>query len=421
MDIAGYRMLAGILKSEWVRRIAEPHMAGQTSGQPSDAPFAPDAAAIRQALKARGGEWNLDAEGGCQPENLDLLITEMIAAGIHRAGPDSPELEAFAARDAKTRNLLAGGELEQEREYHLARSLWLQNHNAMGDLLLMLEQVRLKNAHIRWEFLVRFGDDYLALKEASARHDRLRLMIDLREAMPLLSDEAIEKMADEAEQDIRRRLALLRLDVLLAPALAKPRGSGSSAMIKDLGQCRRESKRILREIWMLLHPDRLQRHEKFQALTEAQKETLQHLWSRTMEVTPEEVGYREEQMGYQYRPLMVLETILADARAILEHAGIDVDVRTLIQGNTLEERIVWLKSDMARQGGEIESIRAEIKALMESRDAVHHRSVLNASPEQQEIIRKEMRERTRRLRQEAEDMEARLAAMRKTSPRESKQ
>lgn len=421
-----YQTLALILKGHWEQHLSENISVSWDAAEKNrpecidtdacKASFQPDSNRIYDAMETRA-EWS--GMDGYSREAFEELVREMILADIHQVGIDSLEFKAFAARETENHALQSSLSKEEEQDLRILKSYWLQNQNIIGDLLLAREQVRLKNAHIRWQFLKRFGATYLDLKTTAARHDRLRLKLDLLEAMPMLTDEELERMSGDTAEETARRLALLRLDVLLAPSLAKPLGSNTACVVTGLGRLRRESKRILREIWMLIHPDRLERHGCCHLLTVAQREKLNTLWMQVMEVRPEEVGFMEEQLGFQYRPLMVLENILSDVRAVLRNAGIDTDTRMIIEGATLEEQQQWLKNAINRQDLEIDAIRAEIKTLMENRETGHQSAMMSADPGTQENAEKDMIERTGRLQAEADALEASLENLRR-GPTEGK-
>ncbi len=174
---------------------------------------------------------------------------------------------------------------------------------------------------------------------------------------------------------------------------------------KDLADYRGECKRVLRELWLLLHPDKLEHHPAYSELTDAQKRKLRELWHDVMAIRSEELGFDSSQLGHDYRSLPILLDARDTARAILANSGIDTDVQLIIRGDTLGEQLDWLTEATARLEHEIDNVQAQMKALLEDEAMQEKVAFLGCSSDQQERVRGEMRARTREYRREADDLQ----------------
>jgi chaperonin cofactor prefoldin len=180
---------------------------------------------------------------------------------------------------------------------------------------------------------------------------------------------------------------------------------------EEFSRYRQECKRVLRELWLLIHPDLLQHHPAYEQLTEGQKEQLGKLWHRIMRIRPEELGFDPGVIGYNNRSLEILLDALASAKAILAHSGLDTETSLIIEGETLFEQVAWLQRATDRLEHEIENVQAELKTLLEQDDIWDKSALLACSPEQQEKARAEMLERAEEYRQQADTLEVHMSTL----------
>ena len=332
----------------------------------------------------------------------------MILADIHLVGIDSLEMQAFIKREQKSSELVQNASKEVEEEFWIVKNDWMQCHEEMGNLLMLTEQIRLKNAHIKWEFMLVFGKEYFELKTESIRYDKIKLKVELFDSLQVSTMEELEQMVAEIETNMDMELTNLRMEILLAPCLHKTECETTIISPGELGKHHKECKRILREIWLLAHPDRLMNQKAYENLTESQQQKLKELWNKAMRIRPMEIGFQDSQFGYTYRSSLVLEEILISIKAILENAGIDTDINLIIKGETLKDQLAWIKNSIEKLDREIEIVRAEIKALIENKDIAKKAALLATSPAQQEIAKKEMQEQSKHLKNEADRLKTYL-------------
>jgi len=405
-----YRTIALVLKQEWEQFLycevgIEP---GSDSADidPNDYKdrFYPDTETIYCRI-----EKQFKDEGGFQysRQTFHTLVHEMILSDMHRAAGNSPELVSFIKDTVKSIELLDTSTDEQKEQFWTSKFSWIQAQESLGENILLLERRRLENANIMRQWLMFFGEAEIELKTQSMRLDKYSFQIEMLEADPALSRQELDQLAAEAEELSKQQLEDLRLQVLLGPCLAKG-GHGPSASPGQCTQYRKELKKILRELWLLLHPDVLQNNASYGRLTELQKEKLKELWHATMQIRPEELGYRENQIGYEYRSIAVLRDLLATAKTILEKAGIDINTRYIIQGETLDEQIDWLRNEISRLELESENVRAELKVLLEDPSIIEKSTLLSCSLEQQEKVQADMLKQAEKIKQEADAAEQTL-------------
>lgn len=197
------------------------------------------------------------------------------------------------------------------------------------------------------------------------------------------------------------------MQVLLAPHLTKPCLEGLSGSDR-LTTFRKEQKKVLRDLWLLLHPDQLHNNPSYNSLTESQKKQLKDLWHTAMQIRPEEVGFQKNQIGYAYRSLPLLQDVLATAKTILEHAGIDTDTRYLIKGDTIDEQLGWLQNEINRLELESAQVQAELKILLEDQALLEKTFLISCLPEQQDAVKVEMLKHAEMIGKKADEQEGYL-------------
>ncbi|MBI4601923.1 MAG: hypothetical protein HY721_08170 [Planctomycetes bacterium] len=427
LDLELCRRLALLLKWDWERLVAtQGGDGGAEKGAPLRAPyplelarglkgrFRPDGVRLHEALEEHGARL---AEQGYDLWRLQGLVDEILHVDLHFAANDGPELAAFAVREAARRRVLQGASSGEQDRYWRAHSSWLALEDRLAEDLLFLEERRLENAHVHHLWLQAFGDAYLELERESVRLESAERRLNLLKADPALDEDGLERMVAEIEARRRRELEDLSLEASLASVTRQPRGEGSLSA-EEVSAFRAESKRLLREIWLLIHPDKLARHPGAEKLTPAQRDHLQGLWVQLMAVGRDELGFSKGQMGYSYRSHEVLHDILHTAREILANAGCDLETRKLPAGVTLDEQVRWLEDRACRLEGEIDEVKAQLRVLLEDPGLKDKLLLLESPPREQERIAKEMRERAQGYRERAEELEREIEAVLATrSPR----
>jgi len=412
-----YQCLVLLLKNEWeshlINNIGEDWEVIADSGYENiniaewKNKFNPDTNSLYKTFRRYGSKVKL---GNYSKANFYMLVQEMILVDLHIAALGCPEVENFILRKKKSDNILKNCTLEEKENFWEIKSTWLQHQNTLEDLLLVLEQCRLHNAHVDWEFLFKFGENYLKLKMAIMRNDLIKLKMELQEVMQFSKLNDLEELILEVQKNMEVKLEELRTKIAFAPIHYKS-DLGVALSISDESNYRRKAKKLLRKIWRLVHPDILANDSSYQKMTESQKQKLAQLWAQAMKIRPEEVGFTEAQFGYNYRSIVVLEEILEQIKNIFKYAGLDIDPNLIIHGDTVSKQTEWLKKAIEKQDAEISFVHAEIKVLMEDRETIEKRRVLDVPEDQQQDIADGMLLEAKNLNLTSEKLEKELMAM----------
>ena len=402
-----YQTLALILKKAWAVLLKENPSFNVTDLMPElKYRFNPDTGSLFDAFE-RQDAWA--SREGYAMETFDTLVQEMILADIHLAAFNSKEIGKFTENARRPLRLFNGCAKEQIEDFWTQKSTWLQMQETLSENLLLLERRRLENANITHKWMMIFGKVYLELQQQVQRYRLLNLRVELLETDPDLSRRELDEKVQGVAREMEKKLKNLKLQVLTAPYLFKKRKAGE-AVFSKISEFRAEQKKILRELWLLLHPDQLRNKKEYAKLTEKQQQQLKALWHKTMEIRMEEIGFDEDQVGFEYRSLYVLTDVLDTARKILENAGIETDVRFIINGETIEEQLEWLTDSIKRLEFETENVVAELKALFEDREILEREALLASPPKKQEEVKSEMIHHSKKYAKDAGLLEEKLEA-----------
>ena len=423
MHLEFYHTLALALKAEW-----EPFLAHRMDWQPGTGKslrsilldekvaqvnkdyFNPDTTAIFQLFEGHGQQ---ASAAGYSLKGFDTLVQEMILNDMHLRSNNAPELEAFIRRVATQQKLLKEATDQQHQEFWVAKSTWFELQEELGEQLLLLENCRLHNAHIFQKWMAVFGNAYIELKEHIYRLKNLELQVFLKEANPGLSREALEKKVAKKNAEWQKELERQKLEaahaasnVALADIHLRPIGGIDE---KKIVEHNRKCKQTLLKLRFLLHPDKLMLNPAYDNLTDKQKQYLEDLGRKILEVKLGELT-GPFIFGSSHRSLTRFQEALDEAKTILANAGLDINPRLVIQGETIEEQLEWLKQSIERLEEEIESVKGELRVLMEDPD-IREKSDMLVHPEEHERLKAEMMERAKQYRDEGKKLEEQLVSL----------
>jgi len=379
---------------------------------------APIGALVEKAMEMMRGEgirWLLHA--GYTPESFDTLVQSMLLAKLNWVATDSPELEQFKRKAVEEVVIWNLGTAEEREEYWILKQTRLQLLMELDETLLMIESVRLKNARVDYEYLKIFGGLELECKEARLRCWELEQKIILKNLSPSATEEEVEQMLLEKKKELENEVARLKEKVKVASSLDQVRdifkvttlllGSGKEISEKERAEYLQKCKKLLREIFLKTHPDSLKNNPVYAKLTPKQKKELAEAFAKAQEIKETELSYSAEFIESQYRTLNTLQAILDQVNAILENAGIDIDIRLEIKGETLRERLAWLKEEIDRLEGMIQAAKVQLYALLEDEDIARKRSVLG-DPTIHDQLKETLKAETKKHKKRAEELEAEL-------------
>jgi hypothetical protein len=418
-----YRALNLVLKGEWELVQAERSGWRPNNGMPLEAVlhsaagsiphvvndnFNPDTHVLFCLFEEHGAA---ATQAGYDPESFDTLVQEMIMAEMHVVANRSPELRHFSERSARTVEAMNQATAEQKQEFWLLKCQWLEQNQSLGELLLVLEKRRLANANVRQRWLAAFGKEWFGLEQQAGRVEDLSRRLAFKRMHPELSLEGLD--AAMAEDEATRAAELERLEFEISLGLPDHTADVGGAVLseKEVAEYVRRSKKLLRELFFLVHPDGLRRQPAFGKLTEKQQDRLKGLWQRVMVIRHNELNWPARFLAHDMRPLFVLEQMLAEAKAVLDMAGLETEVSTVIQGDTLAEQTDWLKRAICQIEDGQEIARGELKTLMEDRDVLEQQAMLACPEQKQADLKQQMLRKTEEYREQADKLGGELAAL----------
>lgn len=407
MGLSFYRILALVLKNLQERNDWENEDEGHDSDR--DGLFLSEPALMRIYYLFEQSD-GLAQKSGYHWPLFKTLVHEMITTRMHRVANNSPELHAFVERMKNSSDLLREGTDEEKETYLLMKNKWLHLQDELGNCLTLLEQRRLENANIRRAWMAEFGREYCTMQEQIKRLEGLQLKCDLLKADPGLSAEELEDLVMQAEKSRQSFLEKIRLEVQFS-SIVKGCIRITAVDNGEFQKFRKNYKKILRKIWLVMHPDQLQNNPVYRRLTELQKEFLHQLWNELMEIRPEELGYAPEQVGYEHRDIERLEEILETAEKILANAGIDTNAWFIIQGDTLDEQVQWLQKASERLEREIELVKIELRILLEDKGMREKLAMIKGSADQKSLIKAEMQRRAQQAASDADHAQSEFAML----------
>ncbi len=360
-----HRLIALVVKGEWERYVSPRLSAGKTV----EDIFSEGLSAIRDlssgfsmAIDAAGlyrlfeGDGRLASSNGYDEKDFRDLVRHMILAEVHLFAGQSPELANFVTGEEAQRALLKGVSADAAEEFWKKKRFWIELENEVGGLLLKLEQQTLRNRKVHRKWMSIFGHVYIPLVESEYRFTSLTYRIRCKEEDPNLSLEELEELEEENRQVEEEHLARLKKNAL-AIRMDLPGPGGMPLDDEEMDEYEKECKKLLRKIWRLTHPDRIEQ-EKF---TPEQKKKLRAYFE-------EAVPYQDrgtlddEEVVLAMRSLEALQDLLAKVEAVWKSMGIDCNEQSVIQGETLTEQFAWLDARIIALEEESGQVRAELMA-----------------------------------------------------------
>ena len=348
-------------------------------------------------------------EAGYSRDSFYLLFDEMIGGQLYKFSRHSPEVENFIERALKEKALLAQEASEElHHKFQQKKRLFLSLNDELGNRLLYLEKIRLRNAntHFNWHGI--FGMEFVKLSEIRMRLDIVQRKMALLDQHPEYSHDDLDQKLAKSIKEEQSGMNALKLEVAYAKrGLIFPDGSTGLSQ-GELDDFRKESKQVLREIFTMLHPDVLQHNPDFCRLTQSQQQKLKMLWDEVMALKEDEVGFAQVCVGHNIRNPHMLKSIREQAKSILANAGVDTDTRLIIQGDTLAEQLDWLENAIKSTQDHIMIAQAEQKALLDDHICREREIMLQWPKAKQEELSDHYAAQGKKLEKEVIRLEAEL-------------
>ena len=383
-----YETLFFVLKADYLRQV-DMEIAGGSEENPSGQRcFTPDSEEYHRILHMYLIYSVLNT--GMEKNDFDLLVHEMAENYLYNYSIESQKVvDLFQTRFEK----------KHER--------WIMLQDELGDRTLYLEKIRLHNASINFKFMETFGKEYVPMVEQEARLDILSRKKALLEMYPDISSSDLDEKLREHLEEKEKHLKALEAEAAFAGrGEIYPDKSLQALSYEQDKQYRQESKKILREIFLLIHPDVLRQNPEYNKLSDCQRTSLNNIWHEVMALREEEIGFASTCRGHELRSVVTLMDKLDLVRSIINNAGLDTDPRFVIQGKTLYERLGWIERSIRSIEVAISSLEAEQKVLYED-DVVSERKTQISWPESmKDELKKYYLKKNNEYESEADEIEA---------------
>lgn len=407
MHLDCYRTLALVLKGEWERYFGYTLKGWRTNNarnlflidilkgtteqemRQANSKFSPNTQDIFDLLELHG---KIASGAGYTGSNFESLVREMIHGEYHWVGQDNKTLAHFIATETERMHRLREGNAEEQQAFWLARCSWTQLQADLDDLHVRIENTRLANREAERQWLAVFGDLELELEKLEAKIWSLERRILIKQNDPALGLEAVDNLLAADEKMRQKLLEDLRFMVGIAPFLQKADLCGTAAGPEQKNDYQRECKQLIRQIYTLIHPDHLENHPKYHDLTDRQREELKTILLACLEIRPEELGVPKGFIEHDMRTPDGLRRVLERVELILEKAGIDIKIDAEIQGETIQEQLVWLEEACQKLEKDHQAGRSTLKAMMENAD-IRQKLALLDLPEQHDKVREDIRKK----------------------------
>jgi len=356
---------------------------------------------LYRLLESRGG---LASKHGYDEKELRDFINHMVLSDAHLFAGKSPELVNFIAVEEAQRNLLKGAPPEAVEEFWKKKRIWIELENEVDGFLLMLEEQTLRNRKSQREWMSVFGDIYIPLLESEYLYNSLNFRIGRKTEEPELSMNDLDALEEENRRLQKEHLAKLKKDAL---SIKKnlPGPGGIPLDIEEMDEYEQECKKLLRKIWRLTHPDRIEQ-EKF---TPEQKKKLRAYFE---EAVPYQEGglLDDEEIALSMRSLYALKDLLAKVEAVWKSMGLDCYEQSVIQGESLAEQCAWLEKRISELEEEEAQLRVDLMAAANDPEFREMDACL-VSPEQIGKISEELKSKLDRYNEWNQILESRLAEL----------
>lgn len=375
-----------------------------------------------ERMRESGIRWLVEARYG--PEAFDTLVQRMLLDRIHWVATDSRELAHFSRKAVEEIVIWVTGTEEERQRYWMLNQARLQLLLDLDELYLQIERKQLENERVHYKYLNVFGEYEIALKEAMYRHYELEQKVLLKQVDPELSSDELDEQIRAKIEEMEDQLDELKQQAAWAPVIDKaddetlvyiPGIGGVPIGPEEKQEYLEKCKKLLRQIHLLVHPDRLQHDPVYAKLTPEQKDELDRIMKETSKIKARDLLRPSSFIESRYRSPDELQSILDRIKTILRNAGIDTEPDLEVPGETLPERLRWLEKDIERQERYLDSAKVELQALMTS-DDIRQKQAILANEAQHEEIKNELQQKTDEYNEKADELQAELDKLMEEAP-----
>ena len=405
-NIGAYRSLGLLLKADWQAEEARGTACGETPGR-----WRPwnDAARFAKHLPAA------DASDG--NVDIELLLLEQCALSCHLIGLD--DVAVLAKRHQQTGELLADAPVSERQSFTNDKRQWLRDELQIDELLDLRQQLVAELECTRMQYLSIIGTVVVELVEAAQRLALMRYRLALNDPTMTI-DELNQRLLEDLELPEGERLAVhlepeLRL-ALRDTAQQLRRDRQALCHITDLwtfGRARpasqedqRSAARLFRKLARMLHPDALQQHKDYHAISLENRRRLADIWYDASATHGTRIHLSQDKL---LNYLQHLQAWIAEVERILRHLSFHAPSR-LIAGDTLVEMHADLRQAMLDAQRCLHAVRGDIAALEFDPQHEEYRRVIALDADGRLAERARVAALTERWNQVAGELEAQLAS-----------
>jgi hypothetical protein len=280
--------------------------------------------------------------------------------------------------------------------------------DSLGRKLLERAEEQKHLTRIRIEWIKRYGRLYHELEGQRVRVEIASKRLELLETVaPGASPEEIDELLRDAADRMERELEEIDGEISLAES-SEPLWLPTIGGVVDEDQLtahREQIKSVLMELWLLLHPDRLEQHPAYHLLSPQLRQELEEIRRRTPPPRAAELRYSPNQVGYHLPNLGTLLLDLNRARQLLAVAGLPLNDNPSRE-MTPEERTHELEGELDFLRQALREAEIELIRLREDPETIGMRHDLQ--PEVREGAQARLEQRIAQYRAEADSLEAEL-------------
>lgn len=285
------------------------------------------------------------------------------------------QLQMYATSGNNWKNYIAEKENEvinSSTEYWKVKINKTELETEIGDLFLKYETLKKQNYKTKMQWLQQFGKAFIACQQLKIQRDILRNGLNLRETNKELSDEELYGLAKEKTNDSQKKLEELHGEHEKARNLKK--STMQSIPLEKYNAYKKEIKKTLREIWRLTHTD----VTDLENFSDEERQLLSGYFAKAMEIY-EHTGFDDDSDEIS---LFKLRDMLNTIQLMWETIGLEIPKEGVIPGNTLAEKVGFLKNKVEILKNEKLELQAMIKAETENQDIIEKTECLSTQENQ---------------------------------------
>jgi hypothetical protein len=190
----------------------------------------------------------------------------------------------------------------------------------------------------------------------------------------------------------------------------KASGHYSPVESEKMASYKEKCKKILRRIRYLTHSDTLHRSPAYARLGDSQKLKLRVYFDEALRVKYDELGYPQGDLNRNMRTLDGLLQAMSEIESILKEFGIEIGGSFVITGETIKEKLAYLRIELTNLDLEFRQIQAQLKAMIDDAEIKWKLSALS-SPAYREQIITDFQRQAREYREKASQREQEIAVI----------